>query len=172
MKSESFLQSFYHADQTTSRELFFNLIVTGLCPCTTATIGRVSKNQIFAYIRTFRSVKIEALFQVFDLNKQPVIFRIALIWPCERGHTEMVKYILRRLAWISCHKWVLSYFTTSCSGILHHTAMLLNREITLEANSMKFCLVTYIFFKLFSVVILLVTTLESLMKIYLLLRKL
>ena len=72
---------------------------------------------------------------------------------------------LRRLAWISCHKWVLSYFTTSCSGTLHHTTMLFNREITLEANSIKFCLVTYIFLKLFSKVTLLVTTFESLMKI-------
>ena len=50
--------------------------------------------------------------------------------------------------------------------------MLFNREITFKANSLKFCLVTYIFLKLFSKVILLVTTLESLMKIYLLLKKL
>ena len=66
--------------------------------------------------------------------------------------------LLRRLAWISCHKWVLSYFATSCSGTLHHTTILFNREITLEVNSMKFCLVTYIFLKLFSKIILLVTT--------------
>ena len=50
--------------------------------------------------------------------------------------------------------------------------MLFNMEITLKANSLKFCLVTYIFLKLFSKVILLVTTLNSLMKIYLLLKKL
>ena len=37
---------------------------------------------------------------------------------------------------------------------------------------MKFCLVTYIFLKLFLKVLLLVTTLESLMKIYLLLKEL
>ena len=71
MKSESFLQYFYHADQTASRKLFFNLIVTGLCACTTANIGRVSKNKILVYTRTFLSAKIEALFQVFDLNKHP-----------------------------------------------------------------------------------------------------
>ena len=50
--------------------------------------------------------------------------------------------------------------------------MLFNRENTFEANSMKFCLVTHIFLKLFSKVILLVKTLESLIKIYLLLKKL
>ena len=66
---------------------------------------------------------------------------------------------------ISCHKWVVSYFATYCSGTLHHTTILFNREITVEANNIKFCLVTYIFLKLFLKVILLVTTLESLMKI-------
>ena len=63
-------------------------------------------------------------------------------------------------------------FLTSYSGALHHTTLQFNREITLEANSMKFCLVTYIFLKLFLKVILIVTTLESLMKIYLLLKQL
>ena len=79
---------------------------------------------------------------------------------------------LRRLVWISCHKWVLSYFTTSCSGVICHTTILFNIEITLEANSMKFCLVTYIFLKLFSKVFSFVTILESLIKMYLFLKKL
>ena len=35
--------------------------------------------------------------------------------------------------------------------------MLFNKKITLEDNSMKFCLVTFIFLKLFSEVILLLT---------------
>ena len=65
-----------------------------------------------------------------------------------------IKISLRRLACISCHKWVLLHFTTSYSGALHHTTILFNREITLKANSVKFCLVTYIFLKLFLKVIL------------------
>ena len=61
---------------------------------------------------------------------------------------------LRRLACISCHKWVILHFATSYSGAFHHTTMLFNRKITLKANSMKFCLVTCIFLKLFLKVIL------------------
>ena len=70
------------------------------------------------------------------------------------------------------HKHPQGHFTTSCSITLHHPTILLIKEITHEANSMKICLVTCIFFKLFSNVILLVTTPESLMKIYLLLKQL
>ena len=61
---------------------------------------------------------------------------------------------LRSLACISFHRWVLLHFTTSYSGALHHTTVLFNREITLEANSIKFCLVIHIFLKLFLKVIL------------------
>ena len=70
---------------------------------------------------------------------------------------------------ISCHKSVLSNFTALCSDVVHHKPMLFNRSITLRAYSMKFCLVTYIFFKLFLKVIVLVIFLQSTKKINLLL---
>ena len=103
----------------------------------------------------------------YILNTIDVTFSLGFVYSKPAMYFE-----LRRLVCISGHKWVLLHFTTSYSGALHHTTMLFNREITLEAKSMKFCLMTYIFLKLFLKVILEVTTLERLMKIYLLLKEL